>query len=71
MSTGSACSSETLEPSHTLIATGLIHEEAHGSLQLTTGRFTTSEEVDQVLEVIPVIVARLREISPLYRPRGR
>ncbi|MHA1770316.1 MAG: cysteine desulfurase family protein [Candidatus Thorarchaeota archaeon] len=71
VSTGSACSSKTLEPSHTLIATGLIHEEAHGSLQLTTGRFTTSEEVDQVLEVIPEIVARLRELSPLYRPRGR
>ncbi len=71
VSTGSACTSKTLEPSHTLIATGLIHEEAHGSLQLTTGRFTEDEDIDRVLEVLPGIVARLRELSPLYQVRTR
>ncbi len=71
VSTGSACSSKTLEPSHTLIATGLIHEEAHGSLQLTTGRFTTEKEVDKVIETVPEVVARLRELSPLYKPKER
>ena len=69
VSTGSACSSKTLEPSHTLIATGLIHEEAHGSLQLTVGRFTTKDEVEEVLEAVPEIVTRLRELSPLYKSR--
>ena len=67
VSTGSACSSKTLEPSHTLIATGLLHEEAHGSLELTSGRWTTDDEVDKVLEVLPGIVQRLRSLSPLYK----
>ena len=66
-STGSACSSKTLEPSHTLISLGLIHEEAHGSLELTCGRFNKEEDVDAVLEVLPGVVERLREISPLYK----
>ena len=66
VSTGSACTSKTLEPSHTLIATGLLHEEAHGSLQLTTGRFNTDEDIDIVLEAVPEIVNRLRELSPIY-----
>lgn len=65
-STGSACSSKTLEPSHVLLALGLKHEEAHGSLVLTLGRDNTEEDVDKVLEVIPNIVQRLREMSPLY-----
>lgn len=68
VSTGSACSSKTLEPSHTLISTGLLHEEAHGSLELTVGRFTTLSEVKRVIELLPGIVARLRELSPLYAP---
>lgn len=67
ISTGSACSSKTLEPSHTLISLGLIHEEAHGSLELTCGRFNKEEDVDAVLEVLPGVVERLREISPLYK----
>ena len=46
--TGSACSSKTLEPSHTLISTGLLHEEAHGSLEFTFGRFNTEADVDRV-----------------------
>jgi cysteine desulfurase len=66
VSTGSACSSKTLEPSHTLIATGLLHEEAHGSLELTTGRFTKASDIDTVIEVIPGIVERLRKLSPIY-----
>jgi len=66
-STGSACSSKTLEPSHTLIATGLVHEEAHGSLELTCGRFNKDEDVDAVLEALPEVVERLRKLSPLYR----
>ena len=67
VSTGSACSSKTLEPSHTLISCGLLHEEAHGSLEFTFGRFSEEEDVDRVMEVLPDIVARLRHLSPLYR----
>ncbi|MEM5853101.1 MAG: cysteine desulfurase NifS [Candidatus Aenigmatarchaeota archaeon] len=63
-STGSACSSESLEPSHVLLAIGLKPHEAHGSLRLSLGRWTKKEEIDYVLEVLPGIVAKLREISP-------
>jgi len=66
VSTGSACSSMTLEPSHTLISLGLLHEEAHGSLEFTLGRFNKEEDVDRLLEVLPGVVERLRELSPLY-----
>ncbi len=69
VSTGSACTSKTLEPSHTLIATGLLHEEAHGSLQLTTGRFNTDNDIDIVLEAVPKVVSRLRELSPIYKSK--
>ncbi|MFW9812524.1 MAG: cysteine desulfurase family protein [Candidatus Thorarchaeota archaeon] len=69
VSTGSACTSKTLEPSHTLIATGLLHEEAHGSLQLTTGRFNTDDEIDRVLETVPNVVSRLRDLSPIYKKK--
>ena len=65
-STGSACSSKTLEPSHVLIAMGLRHEEAHGSLLLTLGRSLTDEDVDHVIDSVPKIVAKLRALSPLY-----
>lgn len=65
-STGSACSSKTLEPSHVLIATGLRHEEAHGSLLLTLGRKNSEIDVDHVLESVPEVVTRLRALSPLY-----
>ncbi len=67
VSTGSACSSKTLEPSHTLISCGLLHEEAHGSLEFTFGRFSKDGDVDRVMEVLPGIVARLRRMSPLYQ----
>ncbi len=65
-STGSACTSKTLEPSHVLIAIGLKHEEAHGSLLLTMGRYNTEEDVDYVIEHVPGVVKKLRELSPLY-----
>ncbi|UCF08942.1 MAG: cysteine desulfurase [Thermoplasmata archaeon] len=68
-STGSACSSKTLEPSHVLISLGLKHEEAHGSLVLTLGHANTEEDVDYALEVIPRTVERLREMSPLYKKK--
>jgi cysteine desulfurase len=65
-STGSACSTKTLEPSHVLIAMGLRHEEAHGSLLLTLGKYNTEEDVDYVLECAPEVVSKLRALSPLY-----
>ncbi len=67
VSTGSACSSKTLEPSHTLISLGLLHEEAHGSLEVTMGRWTTQQDVDKFLDVLPGIVKRLRDLSPLTK----
>lgn len=66
-STGSACSSTSLEPSHVLMAIGLKPEEAHGSLRLTLGRGNTQEDVDYVVSVLPEIVNKLRMISPLGR----
>jgi len=66
VSTGSACSSKTLEPSHTLIAMGLLHEEAHGSLELTVGRFTQENDIESLLQALPEAVERLRKLSPLY-----
>jgi cysteine desulfurase len=66
-STGSACSSKTLEPSHTLISCGLLHEEAHGSLEFTFGRYSRDSDIDRVMEVLPSIVKRLRDMSPLYK----
>lgn len=63
-STGSACSSSSLEPSHVLLAIGLRPHEAHGSLRLSLGRWSTMEDVDYVLKVLPRAIERLREISP-------
>jgi cysteine desulfurase len=63
--TGSACSSKTLEPSHTLIAMGLLHEEAHGSLLFSLGRFTKNADIDVTIEKLPDIVKKLRLLSPL------
>jgi cysteine desulfurase len=64
-SSGSACTSKTLEPSHVLLAIGLKHEEAHGSLLFTLGKQNTEEDVDYVVNALPDIVKRLRAISPL------
>jgi cysteine desulfurase len=65
-SSGSACTSGSLEPSHVLLALGLPHEIAHGSLRMTLGRGTTAADIDTVLEVLPGIVDKLRQMSPLY-----
>lgn len=66
-STGSACSSSSLEASHVLLALGLAPELAHGSLRFTLGRYTEEEEIDYVLEILPTIVEKLRSMSPLYK----
>jgi len=66
-SSGSACTSGSLEPSHVLLAMGIPHEIAHGSLRLTLGCGTTEADVDYVLQEVPAIVERLRAMSPLYR----
>jgi cysteine desulfurase len=66
VSTGSACASASLDPSHVLLALGLPHEVAHGSLRLTLGAGTTEEDVDYALQVIPKVVARRRAMSPLW-----
>jgi cysteine desulfurase len=66
-STGSACSSKSLEPSHVLLALGLKPEEIHGSLRLSLGKYTTEEDIDYVLEILPRDVEKLRKMSPLYK----
>lgn len=66
VSTGSACSSGSLEPSHVLLSCGIPQEIAHGSLRLSLGRFTTDAHIDYFLEVFPPIVERLRSMSPVY-----
>jgi len=70
VSTGSACSSKSLDPSHVLLAIGLKPQDAHGSLRITLGRFTTQQEVDYFLEKIPPIVQRLRKLSPLAKRKS-
>jgi cysteine desulfurase len=66
-STGSACSASSIDPSHVLLAIDLSPEQAHGSLRLTLGKWTTGEDIDRVIEVMPKIVLKLREMSPLYK----
>jgi cysteine desulfurase len=66
-STGSACTSSSLEPSHVLLAIGLPHEIAHGSLRLSLGRWTKAEDIDYLLENLPQVVEKLRVMSPLYK----
>jgi cysteine desulfurase len=68
-STGSACTSTSLEPSHVLLAIGLPHEIAHGSLRITMGRWTKEEDVNYLLENLPKIVDKLRSMSPLYEKK--
>jgi len=64
VSTASACSSPKLEPSHVLMAMGLKHEEAHGSLRVSMGRWTTEKDINYLLKVLPGIINKLRRISP-------
>lgn len=66
VSTGSACSSKSLEPSHVLLAIGVKAEDAHGSIRISLGRENTKQEVDKFLKIIPVIVKELRQISPFW-----
>ena len=66
-SSGSACTSGSLDPSHVLMSIGLTHEWAHGSLRLTVGDFTTDEDIDYILENLPGVIERLRSFSPLYQ----
>ncbi len=70
-STGSACSTASLEPSHVLLSIGLPPEKAHGSLRLTLSHENTEEDVDYILEKLPPIVQRLRDMSPLYEQVGK
>jgi cysteine desulfurase len=70
-STGSACTSGSLEPSHVLLATGLPVEISHGSLRLSLGDANSEKDVDVVLEVLPKIVTKLRDMSPLYQKSGK
>ena len=65
-STGSACSSASLDPSHVLLAIGVPHEKAHGSIRLSITHETTDEDIDYILEVLPPIIERLRNMSPLW-----
>jgi cysteine desulfurase len=68
-STGSACTSSSLEASHVLLALGLGHEQAHSSLRFTIGKWTAEEDIDRVIEVLPGIVTKLRAMSPLLKSR--
>lgn len=70
-SSGSACTSGSLDPSHVLLAIGLPHEIAHGSLRLTFGAENTNSDIDYLMEVLPDIVGKLREMSPLYETENR
>ena len=70
-SSGSACTSGSLDPSHVLLAIGLPHEIAHGSLRITFGEENTQEDVDYLMECLIIIVQRLREMSPLYENAKR
>jgi len=70
-STGSACSSASLEPSHVLLAIGCTHELAHGSIRFSLGRSTSEEDIDYVMDILPRVVKRLRNMSPLYKKEFR
>ena len=66
VSSGSACTTGSLEPSHVLLALGIPAEHAHGSLRVTLGRSTTADHIEKFIRVFPPIVARLREMSPIW-----
>jgi len=69
VSTGSACTSGSLEPSHVLIAMGVDAAETQGSVRFSLGRDTTDEDINYVIGVLPAIIKRLRDMSPLYEKR--
>ena len=66
-SSGSACTSGSLDPSHVLLAIGRVHDVAHGSLRLSVCHLNTDEEIDHILKVVPEVVERLRSMSPVWR----
>ena len=66
-SSGSACTSGSLDPSHVLLAIGRIHDVAHGSLRLSLSEYTTEEEIDHIIKVVPEVVQHLRNMSPVWR----
>ena len=66
-SSGSACTSGSLDPSHVLLSIGRVHDVAHGSLRLSVCHLNTDEEVDHILKVVPEVVALLRNMSPVWR----
>lgn len=70
-SSGSACTSGSLDPSHVLLAIGLPHEIAHGSLRLTLSKYTTEAEIDNVIQIVPKVVERLRHMSPVWDKLGK
>lgn len=69
LSSGSACSSKSLDPSHVLLAIGLKHEDAHGSLRISLGKYSSEADADKLLDVLPSIVERLRSMSPFWKKR--
>ena len=70
-SSGSACTTGSLEPSHVLRAMGLPYTAAHGTIRFSLSRFNTAAEIDKVIEALPPIIAQLREISPSWQERGK
>ena len=66
-SSGSACTSGSLDPSHVLLAIGRVHDVAHGSLRLSLSEYNTDEEMDHILTVVPQVVEYLRKMSPVWR----
>ena len=66
-SSGSACTSGSLDPSHVLLAIGRVHDVAHGSLRLSVCHYNTDEEIDHILQAVPAVVERLRQMSPVWR----
>lgn len=69
LSSGSACSSKSLDPSHVLLALGLKHEDAHGSLRISLGKYNTGEDVEKLIEALPPVVERLRKMSPFWKDK--
>jgi cysteine desulfurase len=69
LSSGSACSSKSLEPSHVLLALGLKHEDAHGSLRISLGKYNTENDADKLLETLPPVIQRLRSMSPFWNKK--